>query len=163
MQDNNAENLITNSFFGIGGTAQICKRGFGAASFVDLCAGAHAFQSLGNASEQVEVLGQQLDSDADILTYGGFVQGKINAGPVYVGPYAGVRRVDADINFNGFAIADLEEASENAAFIGTELGFNALNQRLNFGVGGEIGTAIGADGVTDFNYYKANAFVRVKF
>ena len=163
LQDGNTENLITNTFFGVGGTAQLCKQGIGSASFIDLCAGAHAFQSLGNGAEQTTVLGVPLESEAEIFTFGGFVQGKLNAGAFYVGPYAGARRISADINLNGFALSDLEDTSENAIFLGSEIGFNAFNQRLNFGISGEIGTALGADSINDFNYYRANAFVRVKF
>ncbi len=63
------ENLIANTFFGLGGTAEICKRGLGAIQFVDLCLGGHLFKSLTSAAEQGEFLGQSFNTETGLTLF----------------------------------------------------------------------------------------------
>lgn len=160
LEDAAIDGLIANTFVGIGGTAQLCKQGLGSFDFIDLCLGGHAFKSLTTGSEQAEVLGQTITSETDIFTYGAFGQVKLNAGGLFVGPYAGVRRVDADLSNGLIGIFDVTETEDTAVFGGTEVGFNAFNRRVELGLSGEAGTSVSDN---EFNYFKGNLFLRAKF
>lgn len=160
LQDAAVDSLIANTFAGIGGTAQLCKQGVGSLDFIDLCLGGHVFKSLTSGSEQAVVLGQPVTSETDIFTYGAFGQVKLNAGGFFVGPYGGVRRVDADLSEGLVGILAVTETQDTAIFGGAELGFNAFDRRVEFGLSGEGGTSVSDN---EFNYFKGNVFVRAKF
>lgn len=164
LEDGDADGLIANSFAGVGGTVQLCKRHVGF-DFLDVCLGGHAFRSLTSGAENATfidgsgaVVGVQ--SEADITTFGAFGQAKINAGGFYLGPYAGLRRINTDLDFDAGSLLPDEEIDDTAVFGGAEIGFNAFNRRVEFGVTGEGGTSVSE---TDFRYGRFGGFLRAKF
>jgi len=166
LDDGDVDDLIANSFVGVGGTVQVCRRGVGSARFIDLCLGGHVFRSLtGGASESTQLdpvtgAGLDINSDADVTSFAGFVQAKVHGGPVFFSPFAGVRRFNTDVEFDDGALLVAEELSDTALFGGAELGFNAFNKRIEIGLVGEGGSSVSD---TDFTYGRFGGFIRAKF
>lgn len=165
IDDGGIDSLIANTFAGIGGTAQVCKRGVGSADFIDLCVGGHVFRSLtsgASASTQFDLNGNAVavNSEADITTFGAFAQVKANVGPAFIGPFAGVRRINTKVTFDNAAILQAADLEDTALFGGAELGFNAFNQRIQLGLTAEGGTSVSDN---EFTYGRFGGFLRAKF
>lgn len=166
LADGGVDDLIANSFVGIGGTAQLCKRGVGSADFLDLCIGGHVFRSLGSGASSSTFLDPTtgaalpISSEADITTFGAFAQAKANFGRVFIGPFGGVRRFNSDVSFDTGALVIAEDLSDTALFGGAEAGFNAFNERIEIGLVGEGGSSVSN---TDFTYGRFGGFLRAKF
>ncbi|MCV6574512.1 MAG: hypothetical protein OIF58_02155 [Cohaesibacter sp.] len=169
FDDASTEDTIANTFWGIGGTAEVCKAGIGNVDWIDLCAGGHVFTSIESASEIItNRFGSftiQERTETDVLSYGAFIKAKANMGSFSFAPYAGVRKIEISgttievgrpetFNFDG---------DFSAAFGGAEMAYSFLNDRMEIGLGGEAGQSFDNDWEQDLTYYKAGTFLKVKF
>lgn len=159
FKDASVKDVAANSYWGIAGTAEICKAGIGSATWLDLCAGGHMFKSLGSASQEIAARIGGGISKTDVLSYGAFVKAKAHMGAFMLSPYAGVRKIKADVSTTNINV-QARNADATALFGGAELGFTFWNDSVEWGLGGEVGKSTSGE---KFNYYKAGTFLRMKF
>lgn len=159
FDDGNATDAVANTYWGVGGTAEVCKAGVGSAEWLDLCAGAHLFKSLGGASQTIAARIGGGTSETDVLSYGGFVKAKAHMGILTFAPYVGLRQINVDISSSNALVA-ARDTDSSAFFGGAELGIKTFNERLEWGLGGELGQSNSGE---DFTYYKGGGFLRLSF
>lgn len=157
--DGTIDDALANSFWGVGGSAELCHAGVGHMDWLDLCAGAHGFKSLGSAEEVV--LGGAATTEVNLTTYAAYGKARAHLGFLTVAPYAGVRQIGGDISVTAGALgAAVEDIDETAFFGGLETGLSLFNDRVELGLGGEVGRT---NSDTDLTYYSGRGFVRVRF
>lgn len=157
--DGTLDDALANTFWGVGGSAELCHAGTGTMDWLDLCAGAHAFRSLGSGQEVVQ--GGAATTEVNLTTYGAYAKARAHLGWLTVAPYAGARQLAGDISLTAGALGTaVEDIDEMAFFGGIETGLSLFNDRVELGLGGEVGRT---NSDTELTYYAGRGFVRIRF
>ena len=158
--DATLDQAISNTFYGVTGSLELCRAGVGTAGWLDLCAGGTGFISLGDATETFSQGGVALTSNSSMYSFGGYLKARAHAGNVVLAPYAGLRHINIDVDVTTPTATLSSSESATAVFGGAELGVSFFNERGLLALQAEAGRSIsGTDGL----YFSAGPVLRVKF
>lgn len=157
--DGTLDDALANTFWGVGGSAELCHAGVGNMTWLDLCAGAHGFRSLGSGEEVI--LGGAATTEVNLTTYGAYAKARAHLGWLTVAPYAGARQLAGDISLTAGTLGTaVEDIDEMAFFGGLETGVSLFDDRIELGLGGEVGRT---SSDAELTYYSGRGFVRIRF
>ncbi|WP_316859779.1 hypothetical protein [uncultured Cohaesibacter sp.] len=153
---------ISNTFYGIEGSVEVCKAGVGSADWLDVCGGGTGFISLGDATKASSVAGVSTNSKSSMTSFGGYVKARAHAGNFVIAPYGGVRQINLDVDVTVPAASTSVNASEDitAAFGGAELGVNLFKERATLALKAEAGRTISG---TKGTYASVGPVLRISF